>query len=916
MARREFPGMKAISPQERREQAQAAREKDLAKFKQAAARRAVQLEEAEREKQSIPQRNAAKYLKAARQIPLRQVGSASVLRVSEPYRRLIEKAVGVMNRHEPEVVLCWPSCDPSPAALAALLAVVDCESCEPIRVGEHDAVSQPSGLRALVFPYARTGHRALRHLYVDKDYFGGLHFKHQLRNYNRDADAVFDDYHKVLARVRKLTGIASDGKRYEELAHPCLDETIPSGPCTGEGGKSEILWRIGNKTDLPEILRTGQADDPDEARFYLFGLRAGESAESALHDVTGRLDIVLLDMDSTGRHRLGQDWGRKTRELVAALKARHGTVPVLALTDDPWAYDALRFDVFGVKTAKKAKKRPIASSVVYFPRSDIAVAEDSRPPSCAQVLEWEIYGFSGAVEEVFIRLRTAIRKSFQIGDRASADYMRELSARLRRCVSLPGSLLQLARFCSDEAGSDLAAANILDGYRIEPLVRELRNSTSAFAQLHGGELREICSIAERIAQNTLKLTSMGPLLRDFIKEYLNKSSRTIVIAPNDMIADFAVHALEGDEEIGAKFGEKVEKGMFAFCDRSGLPDFDAIPQAQRNEFKRAIIFSPSRSTLLKILSRGWLPEKVIVLADCDTLRSAAQDTGRLAGLPELGDLEERMRGFSERAARTVEEIANTAVSFGGNEAPEDDLVFPRGGIVNLASNVRAGQSVLHFKFEDGQALIARPGTKLVVQDRTRTLPTFSEMEARHAGVGDHVCVIGDAFLEMARPLLNISVRAAEEIRDYHAMVLERFAQLPGCNDTQKLTLVVDKMGLPKVGVQRASYWINLSEQIEAPIHEVIPHAPRDWPTFVAFMRALGVGETLAARVWTWAVIAQRASRHRAAINFHDAYRGILVDAYAAQSDNPERAGEVRRLRAAAENFVTVVRSRTEEKIGS
>lgn len=915
MARRKLPGTKAMSPQERREQAQAARAKDLAKFKQAAARRAVQLEEAERERASIPQRDSSNYLAAARQIPLRQVASSSTLRISEPYRRLIEKAVGVMNRQEPEAVLCWPSCDPSPAGLAALLAMVDCGSCEPIKVNSHDALTQPTGLRALVYPYARTGHRALRHLYVDKDYFGGLHFKHQLRNYNRDADAVFDDYHKVLARARKLTGIASDGNRYEELAHPCLDETIPSGPCLGNGGKSDVLWRIGNKTDLPDIARTGQADDPAEARFYLFGLRADENVHAALRNVPGRLDIVLLDMDATGRHRLGRDWVRKSREFVTALKARQASVPVLALTDDPWACDALRFDVLGVKAAKKTK-RPAASSVVYFPRSDIAVAEDSQPPSYAKVQEWEIHGFSGAVEEIFIRLRAAIRKSYQIGDGASAESLRELSARLRRCVSLPGSLVQLSEFCCGEVESDVAAASILSGYRIEPVVRELRESTNAFSQLHGGELREICSTAERAAQNTLKLTSMGPLLRDCVKENLGKSSRTIVIAPNDMIADFAVHALERDEEIGVKFGEKVDKEMLAFCDRSGLSDFDAVPQAKRNEYKRAIIFSPSRSALLRILSRGWLPEKVIVLADCDTLRGAAQDTGRLAGLPELGDLEERMRGFSEHAARTVEEIAHTTVSFGVSEEPEDDLMFPRGGVVNLAGNVRAGQSVLHFKFADGQALIARPGTRLVVQDRTRALPTFSEMEARNVSIGEHVCVIGDAFLEMARPLLNISVRAAEEIRDYHARVLERFAQVSGSSEAEKLALVVEKMGMPEVSVQRASYWINLRDQIDAHLHEVIPHAPRDWITFAAFMKALGIGDVLAARFWTWAVIAQRASRHRAAINFHEAYRGILVDAYAAQSDNPERAGEIRSLRAAAENFVSVVRARTEEKIGS
>jgi hypothetical protein len=77
-------------------------------------------------------------------------------------------------------------------------------------------------------------------------------------------------------------------------------------------------------------------------------------------------------------------------------------------------------------------------------------------------------------------------------------------------------------------------------------------------------------------------------------------------------------------------------------------------------------------------------------------------------------------------------------------------------------------------------------------------------------------------------------------------------------------------------------------------------------TFLAFMKALGVSEAIASRFWTWAVIAQRASRLRAALNFYDAYRTILIDNYAAQSSNPERARDIRRLKVAAEDFVAIV----------
>ena len=209
--------------------------------------------------------------------------------------------------------------------------------------------------------------------------------------------------------------------------------------------------------------------------------------------------------------------------------------------------------------------------------------------------------------------------------------------------------------------------------------------------------------------------------------------------------------------------------------------------------------------------------------------------------------------------------------------------------------------------------MAKPGTKLVVLDRSHAIPLFTEVEAKHVEKGEHVCVIGESFLEMARPLLNITARAAEEIREYHVEVLKRFRQISGRSITEKLTFLVQKMGVAEASVENARYWIDIEDQLNIPIHEVVPHAPRHWNTFRAFMLALSFSEPIALRYWTWAVIAQRSHRMSAAINFHDAYRSILVDSYGAQSSNPERAKEVTKLRAAAENFVSIVSDKTEER---
>ena len=277
------------------------------------------------------------------------------------------------------------------------------------------------------------------------------------------------------------------------------------------------------------------------------------------------------------------------------------------------------------------------------------------------------------------------------------------------------------------------------------------------------------------------------------------------------------------------------------------------------------------------------------------MASAARAAARLADYPELAAICDRMQGFADKASKAVHRGSSQATEF-PNPDSNDDVEFPTSSVVNLVGNVRADQPTLRFELSGDQVVIARPGTKLILFYRTRAVPRFTEAEAKDVEVGDRVCIIGDAFLEMALPLLNITARAAEEIRDYHNVVLERFGRISGASDHERLAHVVAAMAVSGVTVQRASYWIDLNDQLNVPIHEVVPDAPRDRVTFLAFMKALGVSEAIASRFWTWAVIAQRTSRLRAAMNFHDAYRTILIDNYAAQSSNPERARDIRASR--------------------
>jgi hypothetical protein len=895
---------------QRRKKAEAARAEELAHFREKIAQRAEQLRAAAHVEKARPVRDVALHLSALTDVPFHSLDQQATLHASAVYRRLLEIVLANINANTQEAVLCWPNCDPSPAAIAALLALADCGSTRTIKLQGTEALSSPIGLRALIYPYARTSHRPLRHLYVDKEYLGRLHLRHQFRCNQRGEDTALADYHKTIARAKSLSGVAIDGKSYVEFLHPSLDDTIPSGPCYGNDARSELMYRVHSKTDLRKISRSHEADDPAKARFYLFGLRANDSITTALRRIPKPVDLALVDLTRVGRTRLGQEWESRLRALLTELESRVGKLPAVLLTDDPWAFDKLRFDILGTPARRRSAAVPGRSSIVFAHGSDIAVPGETPWPVYSTVKTFEVIPFAGEVTDTLKRLRAARKAADALGDAESAAQLQSLIGAVRRCTSLPASLTNLSAYVEREAGA-AQAADLLAVYRVGSTVAELQESVGPWAQAHRAELLLICEDVKRVCLRTEQVTPVAELLKDVVQKFLRVSSKTAILFQKDMLADFAEYACTQEPEMGELVEGRVKKGMLLFLDRAGLEDLANLPTPKRNYIKTLVVISPTRSALLGLLARRWLPDRIIIVSEVETISSAARDANRLSRHGELVELKPRFELFTQRASTEVQRVTNAGVDLDPRIEPTEDAEIPLSGVVNLAGSTRPGQTILKFNLEGGQVILARPGTKLIVQDRSRTIPVFAEVPSRDVEVGDRVCVIGDAFLEMARPLLNITARAAEEIRDYHRLVLNRFEKLPGTTMAERLARVVKAMALPEVTVQRASYWVNLKEQLDTPLPEVVPHAPRDFPTFAAFMRALSVSDNIARQYWTWAVIAQRASRMRAAINFHDAYRGILVETYGAISDNPDRARDLRRLRAAAENFVSVVSSKTE-----
>lgn len=857
------------------------------------------------------QRDPSSYLRALDSVPLRLAGNAQDMQVTDSYRSVLNAAVEVMNTGRAEVLLCWPSPRTCIAALIGLLAVADVVAAPTIQVkkggNSFESAKAPDGLRVIHFPYARTIHAAAREIHIDRHFLSETHIRHAVRRLAGQTDLALDDYHSVLGRARTMTGNASDGCEGGDFLHPVLDEIVPHGsPTAGCAANGSLLWYTKSKTDLKAHKRTGAADDPAKARFYLYCIHAGDNIRRQLRALSDAPDLFLLDLSKAGRGRLGRDWVAVAKESVEMLARIHPTTGILALTDDPWAFDAARFEVLGSRSPRRQGKSsvtPALSRTIYTPTSTIVQAAGTDlGQSWTGAIRITTDGFAGQVDQTLRRLRSVNHRVREAGDSRSSETVRGVMGKLRRTACLPGSLAELSEFLAQEA-SDAVAADYLAGYRIGSDLASLQDLRGSTIQVAGDDLSSVQAEAVALAKTAEAATPMASLVEEALEPALRSSSRSVFIFRNEMLADFAADRLS---RRFPKLADRLRSDIIRFTGQQGLADVTALPSSVRNQVKRAVVVAPTREAALEILARPWLPDELLFLADSDTLRFTARDASRLASRLECAELKRRMNSLASAAEERVERLGGHVVTLDANIAPSDDVEFPSGSIVDLVGPRGAHDALLELQMQNGQRIIARPGTGIVLREIFRSSSRFVEVEARNVSEGDEVCVLSAGFIEKARSLLNISAAAAEEIRDYHELVMERFAALPGDAVAGRLRSLTGAMGEPTVAIDTARYWVDLEDEFRKPLHEVVPHAPQDHATFIRFTGALGIGARLAEKFWAWAVIAQRSNRLRAGAAFHDAYKGILTDPHAALAANNERAADIRALRNVAEEYVTTV----------
>lgn len=860
------------------------------------------------------QRPIDSYAQALDGLPLHRVGSQQALGVATAYRKLVEIIAKVASDGGRRTVLFWPAAEVSLAAGAVLTCLADCLAAPPIEIvhaGEtFRALSKPIGLRTLLFPAASTGHRPLKDVYVDKNTIGRCHTQHHVRAIRHPNEVGLADYHQALSRVKTLNGLARDGQVYDEFRHPNLDEVVASGPLGGPvPDHGHLLWHARSKTDLRVQSRTGLADDPKAAPYFSFSLRADDAASVRINASTLPLDVLLLDLTRRGRARLGLNWRERVRDFTAKIEAAHRGIGVVALTDDPWTFDAVRFEALATETRSRAKvdRQACPSEVVFA--TDAVIATPAQEPA----VEWRgcesvsVQGFGGDLVTEVARLRSLATTASQAGDLRGAETVRRLIGRLRSAASLPASLGALSSFVTAEMGS-AAAAEQVAAYQVNALIADLTEPGSVLSQVAHDVLTASVAKARELRAKVDQATPMSTLVEAAVRRYLGSSSKCLFVFRSDLIAELAY------EDLVSRLPEleaRIDNGMIHFTDVPGALDIANLPDGERNQFYRMVLIGPTRVQLLSWMAKPWLPKDVLILLDLDTMRSTSRDALRLAEYPEFSPLQRRLSLLAQRTRECAGRLGGAAIKLDSLEAPPEDVEVPVGSVVDMAGPSRNPRDLIAFTLSNDLTVIARPRTRLVSRQPSQALVSYGETQASQVGVGDEICVMGQAFIEKMRPLLNISAVAAEEIRSYHDLVRDRFDALPGGPVSARLRVVSEKMGQPRVAPETIRYWVTLDDEADKALHDVVPHAPRDRETFLRFMAALDVSEGTARRFWAWAVIAQRSVRQRVGAVLYDAYRSILVDPHGADASQLDRLAGVKAVRSAAEQFVATVTGRRE-----
>ena len=76
--------------------------------------------------------------------------------------------------------------------------------------------------------------------------------------------------------------------------------------------------------------RSGAADDPDTAPYFIFTIRANDLVGIQLKAIKPKPDLVIIDLSRTARARLGWNWQLRAKDAIKCVNETHPDTGIIA----------------------------------------------------------------------------------------------------------------------------------------------------------------------------------------------------------------------------------------------------------------------------------------------------------------------------------------------------------------------------------------------------------------------------------------------------------------------------------------------------------------------------------------------------------------------------------------------------------
>ena len=824
----------------------------------------------------------------------------------------------VLRERKSEALLLWPQRPDSVAIFHALASLARLETCDD------------DGLTTLFFPWNRSTAGSQRTLLVDKDFLD----RAVLGPLNRMvASRVKHPAYSYLMALHSLRHVMSSGKKNvwlkravradPGLFHPSLFEITPQCGVSAGGVYSyddQFLRRLRRHTwisDCKDHLEA--ATTAGRTPFFLFGVHADAPTVKSIRAVGldpkrgGRIpDVVLVDLTRSARERM-EHWRRVFPGFLGVLSDLYAVKgpPVLAITDDPFVLQGLRWEVlkrYDVRrTADAGDKKPSRASGVLSANPD-PLEGQCIDGSATAAIHIEAYG-SDVLSLVEAGLK--LRKAFvNAGDQENADAVTHAISVAQSLVGLPGSSAQLYEFLGAQyEGHEKQTLGSRFDHQA-PIGKMRAALQRGLAGPQHSALSKFLNSFEALCRATEASSSSCRLFNESLRRLVETAGRAMVVCSSEFVCGFIVWRLENDAELSGVRSHLGDKLVIA--DRREA--VERLNHRASAQFDRVFFVEPQTDDLLHVLVTQSRPLEAFVLLN---LARAEQTLRRVRILLDLPGIES-VKPVLSSVQTELERVLQGRVS----EIPdlEAEIPLPRLGTLDLTGGGAPAIGARRvLSTSSGLRIRAFDGSEIAIYDPD-AVQVFSRKLAKDLEPGDRICVFSPDFVAMAREKLNLTRDAPEVLALYHNNVVRAVQKLAGKDTAAKIVTLRAKMrqidpALDLPGDQAMRYWIDIEHLPSMARDKVTPHAPRDREHFLCFMRALGVTEDIARHYWDLGIFWTRSLRIRSGASFHQVFMAILIDPHGTASWLPaDRRQEVWRiLETAEQHVVTVVTNKAEAK---